>query len=51
MVDEVVSDLGVVPSAENGRLGSGVVFIKEFLVLFLLELGGIVGTDCQLMYY
>jgi hypothetical protein len=27
VVDEVVSDLGVVPSAEHGRLGSGVVFI------------------------
>ena len=27
VVDEVVSDLGVVPSAEHGGLGSGVVFI------------------------
>lgn len=36
VVDEVVSDLGVVPSAEDGRLGSGVVFVKELLVLFLL---------------
>lgn len=27
VIDEVVSDLGVVPSAEHGRLGSGVMFI------------------------
>lgn len=48
MVHKVVSDLGVVPSREDGRLGSGVVFIEEFLVLFLLELSGIVGATCQL---
>jgi len=45
--DKVVSDLGVVPSAEDGRLGSGVVFVEEFLVLFLLELGSVVGADYQ----
>jgi hypothetical protein len=27
VVDKVISDLGIVPSAEHGRLGSGVVFI------------------------
>jgi len=48
VVDKVVSDLRVIPSAEDGRLGSGVVFIKEFLVLFPLELSGIVGADRQL---
>lgn len=47
VLDKVVSDLRVVPSAEDGRLGSGVVFIKEFLVLFLLELGSVVGADHQ----
>jgi hypothetical protein len=47
VLDKVVSDLRVVPSAEDGRLGSGVVFIEEFLVLFLLELGGLVGAKSQ----
>ena len=47
VVDKVVSDLRVVPSAEDGGLGSGVVFIEEFLVLFPLELSGIVGANRQ----
>lgn len=47
VLDKVVSDLGVIPSAEDGRLGSGVVFVEEFLVLFLLELGSVVGATHQ----
>jgi hypothetical protein len=47
VLDKVVSDLRVVPSAKDGRLGSGVVLIEEFLVLFLLELGGVVGAKSQ----
>jgi hypothetical protein len=47
VLDKVVPDLRVVPSAEDGRLGSGVVFVEEFLVLFLLELGSVVGADYQ----
>jgi hypothetical protein len=49
VLDKVVPDLRVVPSAEDGRLGSGVVLVKEFLVLLLLQLGSVVGAICQ--YY
>jgi hypothetical protein len=35
--NEPVSDLRVVPSAPDGRLGSGVVLIEQLFVLFLLK--------------
>ena len=44
MVDEEGSHLGVVPSAEDGRLGSGVVLVHELGVLLLLKLRSLVGA-------
>jgi hypothetical protein len=49
VLDKVVSDLRVVPSAEDSGLGSGVVFVEEFLVLLLLELSSVVGAVRQHM--
>lgn len=44
MLDKVVSDLGIVPSAPDGGLGPGVVLVEEFFVLFLFKLSSIVGA-------
>lgn len=47
MLDEPVSDLRVVPSGPDGRLGSGVVLIEQLLVLLLLELSSVVGATAS----
>lgn len=44
MVDEVCSHLGVVPAAEDGGLGAGVVLVHKLSVLLLLELRSLAGA-------
>lgn len=44
VLDEVVPELGIVPSGKDGRLGLVVVVLQERFVLFTLQVGGRVGA-------